>query len=81
MLRFYHPPVTGWDHFKVGQMVWPNLRPNLLMEDLMKKARYRRRRVMVITPSGARRIWTVPVQGFKETKAVMARHGFHIITR
>jgi hypothetical protein len=45
----------------------------------MKKARYRR--VMVLTPSGQRRPWTVPVAGFKSTKAVLKRYGFHVVTR
>jgi hypothetical protein len=44
-----------------------------------RKAKYRR--VMVITPSGQRRPWTVPVAGFKGTKAVLARHGFRVISR
>src|SRR5262249_2540900 len=29
LLHFYHPPVTGWDHFKVGRMVRADLHPNL----------------------------------------------------
>ena len=45
----------------------------------MKKARYRR--VMVLTPSGQRRPWTVPVAGFKSTVAVLAKHGFRVISR
>ena len=43
----------------------------------MKKTKYRR--VTVITPSGNRRVWSVPVVGFKSTKAVLARYGFRVI--
>src|SRR5262249_1117896 len=29
LLHAYRPPVTGWDHFKVGRMFRANLHPNL----------------------------------------------------
>jgi hypothetical protein len=44
-----------------------------------RKAKYRW--VEVITPSGNRRVMSVPAAGLKSTKAVLARHGFRIITR
>ena len=48
---------------------------------MAKKCKAKTRRVMVLTPSGKIRPWRVPVAGFKGTKAVLARHGFHVITR
>ena len=47
----------------------------------MAKRKAKTRRVMVLTPSGQRRPWRVPVAGFKSTKAMLARHGFRVITR
>jgi len=47
----------------------------------MPNRKAKTRRVMVIAPSGQRRLWTVPVAGFKSTKAVLKRHGFRVITR
>jgi len=47
----------------------------------MAKRKAKTRRVMVITPSGRRRPWTVPVAGFKGTVAVLARHGFRVVSR
>jgi hypothetical protein len=47
----------------------------------MAKRKAKTRRVMVITPSGRRQPWTVPVAGFKDTKAVLKKYGFHVVTR
>jgi hypothetical protein len=44
------------------------------------KRKAKTRQVMVITPSGQRRPWSVPVAGFKSTKAVLAKHGYRVIT-
>ena len=46
----------------------------------MAKRKAKTRRVMIITPSGQRRPWTVPVAGFKDTVAVLAKYGFHVVT-
>jgi hypothetical protein len=47
----------------------------------MAKRKAKTRRVMIITPSGQRRPWTVPVAGFKDTVAVLKRYGFHVVSR
>jgi len=47
----------------------------------MAKHKAKTRRVMVITPSGNRRPWRVPVAGFKDTVAVLKRYGFHVVER
>jgi hypothetical protein len=48
---------------------------------MVKRKATKTRRVTVITPSGNRRTWSVPVAGFKGTVAVLAKYGFHVITR
>jgi hypothetical protein len=45
----------------------------------MKKVKHRRV-VMVVSPKGQRRYWSVPVTRFKSTKAWLARHGFRVVT-
>ena len=62
----------------VGPSALP-LASGLTKEITMRKAKYRR--VVVITPSGNRRVMSVPVAGFKSTKAVLARHGFRVVSR
>jgi hypothetical protein len=51
-------------------------------EVCMAKRKVKHHRVMkVISPGGQRRYWSIPAAKFKSTKAVLARHGFRVITR
>jgi len=47
----------------------------------MAKKVNRRRVAMVISPTGLRRYWSIPVARFKSTKAMLARQGFRVISR
>jgi hypothetical protein len=47
----------------------------------MKRKAKSHRVVMVISPGGQRRYWSIPAAKFKSTKAVLARHGFRVVTR
>jgi hypothetical protein len=46
----------------------------------MAKRKAKTRRVMVRTPAGKRRSWTVPVANFKGTVTVLKRFGYRVLT-
>lgn len=51
-------------------------------EVCMAKRKVKHHRVvMVISPNGQRRYWSIPVARFKSTKAMLARRGFRVVSR
>jgi hypothetical protein len=47
----------------------------------MKRKAKSHRVVMVVSPGGQRRYWSIPAAKFKSTKAVLARLGYRVLSR